>query len=314
MRQNTDHGTVTSPDAPPQIGLPFVSGGLRRSRGLPTGCRQSSLAPSPMRQFAVSRPLSAASASPKAAPASRGTISRWRIASNSRTSASRFLAAGSSRESQSSTADRKVAASSGSGTSSPYVAKAQAYSLRRPLRTASASSPPKSQKNGNGVFEPHSSPMNSIGIIGASKVIAKRRLDRLRIGDALEPVAERAVADLVVVLQEIDEGGRRKAAARLAAQLAAAMRGGLALIDEARAERAGEVVAAAIADSRRSSPATRRSAAHARRDDNRRSTARGICRAAGLARDRAGSRGCRRFRAPDGCDDALPRQVCPRRC
>ena len=39
------------------------------------------------------------------------------------------------------------------------------------------------------------------------------------VGSAFEPVAERAVADLVVVLQEIDEGGRRQLAARLAARL-----------------------------------------------------------------------------------------------
>ena len=71
----------------------------------------------------------------------------------------------------------------------------------------------------------------------------ERGLDRPGIGHALEPVAERAVADLVVVLQEIDEGGRRKLAARLAAQLSAAMRGRLALIDKARAQRARDVLA-----------------------------------------------------------------------
>ena len=36
----------------------------------------------------------------------------------------------------------------------------------------------------------------------------QRGFDRLRLALAFEPVAERAVADLVVVLQEIDEGGR----------------------------------------------------------------------------------------------------------
>ena len=60
----------------------------------------------------------------------------------------------------------------------------------------------------------------------------ERRFDRLRIRIAFEPVAQRAIADLVVVLQEIDEGGRRQMAARLAA-LAAAKRRRLALIDEA---------------------------------------------------------------------------------
>jgi hypothetical protein len=41
-----------------------------------------------------------------------------------------------------------------------------------------------------------------------------RGFDRLRIGDALEPVTERTVADLVMVLQEIDERDRRKALAQ----------------------------------------------------------------------------------------------------
>ena len=81
----------------------------------------------------------------------------------------------------------------------------------------------KSQKNGNGAFEPHSSPMNSMGIVGREQRDRERGFDRLRIGDALEPVAERTVADLVMVLQEIDERDRRKVAARLAAQSPAAM-------------------------------------------------------------------------------------------
>ena len=59
----------------------------------------------PRRQLAVSKPLSAACASPKATPASRGTISRRRIASSCCTSASRFFPAGWLRDCQSSTAD-----------------------------------------------------------------------------------------------------------------------------------------------------------------------------------------------------------------
>ena len=45
----------------------------------------------------------------------------------------------------------------------------RANSSRRPLRTASASSGPKSQKKGKGCAAPHSSPMNSIGICGSSR-------------------------------------------------------------------------------------------------------------------------------------------------
>ena len=44
--------------------------------------------------------------------------------------------------------------------------------LLRPERTASARSPLKSQKKGNGFVDPHSAPMNSMGTEGASRVMA----------------------------------------------------------------------------------------------------------------------------------------------
>ncbi|MHC2695560.1 hypothetical protein ACVME9_008051 [Bradyrhizobium liaoningense] len=56
-----------------------------------------------------------------------------------------------------------------------------------------------------------------------------------------QPLAERTVADLVVVLQEIDEGRRRQLTARLAARPLAPELRDLALIDEARGQRAREV-------------------------------------------------------------------------
>ncbi len=62
------------------------------------------------------------------------------------------------------------------------------------------------------------------------------------VGEAREPLAESAVADLVVVLDEVDEAGRRQVARRLAAKLAVAKRRGLALVDEAGGQRAGELV------------------------------------------------------------------------
>ena len=236
MRQNTDHGGSAGPASPPQIAVPFTSLCLRAISLPDRLANKQSVAPSPIRQCAVSRPLSAACASPKAAPASRGTISRRRIASSSRTSASRFLPAGFVARFQSSTADRERRWRERIGDlvaifriGPGEFACAGPCGRRRRDRRA------KSQKNGNGAFEPHSSPMNSIGMAGASSVIAERRLDRPCVGVAFEPVAERAIADLVVVLQEIDEGGRREMAARLAAQLPAAKRGGFALIDEAGA-------------------------------------------------------------------------------
>ena len=82
----------------PQIRVPVdVDPAGWRSRD-PTDWRSATASRRrPCASCAVSRPLSAACASPKRAPASRGTISRRRIASSSRTSASRLCAGGWSR-------------------------------------------------------------------------------------------------------------------------------------------------------------------------------------------------------------------------
>ena len=56
--------------------------------------------------------------------------------------------------------------------------------------------------------------------------------ERLRIGQHCQPFTEGPVADLVVVLQEEDESGRRKVAAERAPSLAATIGRRLALIDE----------------------------------------------------------------------------------
>ena len=55
-------------------------------------------------------------------------------------------------------------------------------------------------------------------------------------------VAEGAIPDLVVILQEIHEGGWSKFAARLAPSLSVAVHGSFALIDEAGAQSARDVV------------------------------------------------------------------------
>src|SRR3546814_18087865 len=63
---------------------------------------------------------------------------------------------------------------------------------------------------------------------------------RGRVGQHGVALAECAVADLVVVLDEPDEGGRRQVAAGLAALLAAAVARRFALIHEASRERFAE--------------------------------------------------------------------------
>ena len=105
------------------------------------------------------------------------------------------------------------------------LAATRAWRTRRarPSVTAAASSPSKSQKNRNGVAAPNSSPMNSSGGDGASSSDRPRPSQRARSAQRGEPLAERAVADLVVVLQEVDERGRRQVRARLAARRAVAV-------------------------------------------------------------------------------------------
>src|SRR6202021_196238 len=63
-RQHTDNGLTTSPGVPPQLGLPVVSLAWGVTTAFDRFAISSSVAPSPKRQFAVSRPLSAACASP----------------------------------------------------------------------------------------------------------------------------------------------------------------------------------------------------------------------------------------------------------
>src|SRR3546814_7875031 len=65
-------------------------------------------------------------------------------------------------------------------------------------------------------------------------------MERRRFGQHVDALAECAFADLVVVLDEPDEGGRRQVAAGLAALLAAAVARRFALIHEASRERFAE--------------------------------------------------------------------------
>src|SRR6202043_106333 len=68
LRQNTDQGSRCSLASPPQIGVPGVCGAWRAMSADDRLALRSSVAPSPKRQLAVSRPSSWAFASPKVAP------------------------------------------------------------------------------------------------------------------------------------------------------------------------------------------------------------------------------------------------------
>src|SRR5262249_12455969 len=72
----------------------------------------------------------------------------------------------------------------------------------------------------------------------AEKEEHDRRFERRRIGQCRQALTQRAVADLVVVLQKQNKGGRRQVAARRAALLAAAMARRLSLVGEAFREHA----------------------------------------------------------------------------
>jgi len=69
----------------------------------------------------------------------------------------------------------------------------------------------------------------------------ERGLDLFWRCQAFQPLAKRTITDLIVVLQEVDEGRRRQLAARLAARLLAPEFRDLALIDEAGGERARKI-------------------------------------------------------------------------
>src|SRR5581483_9076806 len=91
-----------------------------------------------------------------------------------------------------------VAGSCGSGTSSSENAEKRANSRRRPSLVASAMDGSMwSVKNWNGRRPPYSSPMNSIGVCGANRIVA-----------AL--MASSSVAHLIVILRGDDETLRRR--------------------------------------------------------------------------------------------------------
>ena len=95
---------------------------------------------------------------------------------------------------------------SGPGTSSAASQPCDANSDRRPSRTASLSrSSGKWEKNCQGVRAPHSSPMNSIGRERRAEQQRRTARDEPRGERRRGPVADRPVADLVVVLQVGDE-------------------------------------------------------------------------------------------------------------
>ena len=102
-------------------------------------------------------------------------------------------------------APRPSPASCGSGTSSAAQPCA-ANSRRRPARTASASSGSSCEvKYCHGVDAAHSSPMKSIGVNGEVSTSAAATLARPGRHSRRQPVAHRAVADLVVGLGVAEE-------------------------------------------------------------------------------------------------------------
>ena len=176
-----------------------------------------------------------------------------------------------------------------------------ANSARRPSRTASARSPLKSAKKRNGVsraeFLAHEQERNR----GREQEDRQHAAQCPGRRERMQPLAEGAIADLVVVLQEVDERVRRQVRARLAARLALAERRRLALVGEAFGQARGRdaaqrlvrvvgVVAVRLAGER----------ARARRDGSRRSIARCTRAACRASRAQGDALRCDRSRARDG--------------
>ena len=89
--------------------------------------------------------------------------------------------------------------------------------------------------------------------VGREQEDRLHRLDRLGRRQSGDPLAERAVADLIVILDEGDERDRRQMTARLAAPGALAVVRDVALVDEARGQRPGQALVRRRWRSRRSS-------------------------------------------------------------
>src|SRR5690242_6695330 len=71
------------------------------------------------------------------------------------------------------------------------------------------------------------------GNVRAEKLQCRRRAQSRGMGERRQAVAERAIADLIVVLQEKNEGGRRQVGTRRSARLSLAIGRSLALVGEA---------------------------------------------------------------------------------
>src|SRR5262245_20033237 len=118
MLQNTDHGGSVAGGSPPQTARPDRTCPGRSAWSPERLASRSSVLPSASDQLAL-RICPSWRALPNRAPARRGAISLRRVIKRSRTSASRSRPFDVVAASQSSTAERKVASTSGSGISSP---------------------------------------------------------------------------------------------------------------------------------------------------------------------------------------------------
>src|SRR4029453_987497 len=116
----------------------------------------------------------------------------------------------------------------------------RANSRRRPSATDGPRSGPRSVKNRNGSRAPPSSPLKRRGRGGGASPGAGGGAHPGRRAGRGDGRAASAVADLVVVLQEAHERGRRQVGAELAAQVPT-IQGSLALEGEALGETAPEV-------------------------------------------------------------------------
>ena len=109
----------------------------------------------------------------------------------------------------------------------------------RPRVTASRSGCAKSQKNRNGLRGAELLAHEEERDRGRQQYAGDRGRERGRRRERADPLAECAVADLVVRLEEVDERGRRQHAARAPAP-ETAVRGALALVDEPFGQRPPE--------------------------------------------------------------------------
>ncbi len=208
--------------AAPQIARP-AAGGAGRGRSVRLA-RSRRVAPSSGQSTAITPSSAATTAPPCVAPGRSGTISCRRTASSERVRSSQARPSGVSRSLQSSFEASKEEASFGSGIRARMASSWKAGRWREVCAPTFADGGGKvalevAEIDEGALLAPFLAHEQERDVGGEEEDRGQGADHRLR-SERGQALSEGAVADLVVVLEEVEEGERRLSGARLAAGLA----------------------------------------------------------------------------------------------